>query len=440
VRNELGQHFVRTHGEKLDLTLEIDGTTVNATRTKKGSTFYTVNRPEFENPKEFAKLNGAIPDEVAALGLGNFQIADTTLDPVFASQADSRQFMLQETPMVLNAILGKFSSTERLEAGKREANTRIAEKNFEAKTIAKQVQETEELKAKLTILADRANAITAVVNALTPDIQRREEQVQELNLLISRKTQYEQLLDIIERLPVLDTRPIEKQLTVLGHTEDLLVSQTHLLDLRRITSRLVIPHVDLAEHQAMTMEQAGMLADSLHALTINRRWSAKTEEAIAVWTRIVTAYNLQKALSVTLSMLAADTAGKAREHAMRLDEMHADLNAVYNASLHLHTCLIAMDMVRDRLLRLSELNAQLEPFLGQLAALRCQQGEIEQKLEAAREAERQAKAVRCPHCGLDINDTTGEDHDHSNPISHPAAVAAGSQTGAGNRQAARPSA
>ena len=413
VRNELGQHFVRTHGEKLDITLEIDGTTVNATRTKKGSTVYTVNRPEFETPKEFAKLGGAIPDEVQALGMGDFSIADTTLDPVFASQADARQFMLQETPMVLNAILGKFSSTERLEAGKREANTQIAEKNAEAKTIAKQIQEAEALKGTLVGLVDRANEITAAINVLTPEIQRREEEIPELDLLATRQRQYEQLLGVIAQLPVLDTRPLEKRLLVVGHVGDLVASQDRLQYLRRIVKRLAIPNVDLVIRQAEIVEQTEILGSSLHAFTLNRRWSAKTEEVIAVWTGIVAAYNLRKAIASTLEVLAADAAGEAKARAARLGEMHEGLSATYDASSTLYARLEALRVAQDRILRLSDLSTQVETLDTQLTEAHRQQEAVEQQLEAAREEERKANALHCPKCGFEIDSTTGEAHEHS---------------------------
>jgi hypothetical protein len=59
--------------------------------------------------------------------------------------------MLQDVgPTQMNAILGAFSSTEKLEMGKRETNTRIQQKGSEAKSIATEINEAETRKHKLT--------------------------------------------------------------------------------------------------------------------------------------------------------------------------------------------------------------------------------------------------------------------------------------------------
>ena len=113
-------------------------------RPLKGSTTYTID------DKVFAKLAGAIPDKVKELKFGDVVIGEYDVDPIFGRQ-NSPQFLIDPDtfkPPEVNAILGAFGGTEKLEHGKKEANLRKTQKDAEARTLAVQIRDAEERKSR----------------------------------------------------------------------------------------------------------------------------------------------------------------------------------------------------------------------------------------------------------------------------------------------------
>jgi energy-coupling factor transporter ATP-binding protein EcfA2 len=144
IRNEIEADQIRVGEEDTEVTLEIGGRRITIKRPTGDSNKYLIDG------KLLKRGALEIPDEVKALNMGIIEIGDTKLDPIFSNQHDSK-FMLQDVgPTQMNAILGAFSSTEKLEMGKRETNTRIQQKGSEAKSIATEINEAETRKHKLT--------------------------------------------------------------------------------------------------------------------------------------------------------------------------------------------------------------------------------------------------------------------------------------------------
>lgn len=144
IRNEIEADQIRVGEEDTEVTLEIGGHKITIKRSVGDSNKYLIDG------KLLKRGALEIPDEVKALNMGIIEIGDTKLDPIFSNQHDSK-FMLQDVgPTQMNAILGAFSSTEKLEMGKRETNTRIQQKGSEAKSIATEINEAETRKHKLT--------------------------------------------------------------------------------------------------------------------------------------------------------------------------------------------------------------------------------------------------------------------------------------------------
>ena len=141
IRNELDVAYIRDpKDEPLELTLEHDGHTVVATRSKRGSVAYTIGEDKF------SKLDGDIPEIVKKFNLGEIKIGDFTFDPIFASQ-NRPQFLIDNKtykPSEINAILGAFGGTEKLEAGKKQANLLKTQKDGEARVLAAQIRNSEE--------------------------------------------------------------------------------------------------------------------------------------------------------------------------------------------------------------------------------------------------------------------------------------------------------
>jgi energy-coupling factor transporter ATP-binding protein EcfA2 len=166
LRNELDAAYIRDpKKEPLELTLEINGTTIKATRNKAGKVKYVLNGDE---KNAYTSLDGHIPPPVKDLLCGEITIGDFDFDPIFAVQNDP-QFLLDKRaykPADLNAILGAFGGTEKLEAGKKEAGSRVSDKNGEAKTLAAEIREAEERKDKLMVLSANGDCLQSTLHEL----------------------------------------------------------------------------------------------------------------------------------------------------------------------------------------------------------------------------------------------------------------------------------
>jgi len=166
LRNELDAAYIRDpKNEPLELTLEIDGIKIKATRNKKGKVKYVINGDE---KNAYTSLDGNIPPVVKDLLCGEITVGDFDFDPIFGVQNDP-QFLLDKRaykPADLNAILGAFGGTERLEAGKKEAGSRVSDRNTEAKTIAGEIREAEERKGKLMVLSADGDCLLSTLYEL----------------------------------------------------------------------------------------------------------------------------------------------------------------------------------------------------------------------------------------------------------------------------------
>ena len=171
LRNELPAEFVRDgQDESLSVTCDYANHTISAHRSVKGSTKYVID------DKDYAKLAGGVPDALKDLKFGEVVIGDFDVDPIFGRQ-NSAQFMIDPTaykPTEVNAILGAFGGTEKLEHGKKEANLRKTQKDAEARTIATQIRDAEERKAALTVMQVEVQAVSDALHRLEKDIRKLE--------------------------------------------------------------------------------------------------------------------------------------------------------------------------------------------------------------------------------------------------------------------------
>ena len=160
LRNDLPAEFVKNgQPDKMEVTLETDGHSMMATRTHKGTTKYWVDGEKFE------ALGKEIPKPMEGMGFGEISlgVGIAPLDPIFAEQ-NRAQFLIDPDrykPTELNLILGAFSSTEKLEAGKKEAALRISQRAAETKALAEEIREGEERKVALSALSARAEAVAS---------------------------------------------------------------------------------------------------------------------------------------------------------------------------------------------------------------------------------------------------------------------------------------
>jgi DNA repair exonuclease SbcCD ATPase subunit len=163
LRNDLDANYIRDPKDApLELTVQHEGHIITATRSKKGSVKYRIDG------QDFAKLDGDVPEVVRRLKFGEVRIGDFSFDPIFASQ-NRPQFLIDNDsfkPSEINAILGAFGGTEKLEAGKKQANLQKSQKDGEARVLAGQIRTAEERKAKLTGLSAAVHAAYDRIAAL----------------------------------------------------------------------------------------------------------------------------------------------------------------------------------------------------------------------------------------------------------------------------------
>lgn len=131
-RNEIEAGHIRKGADETKISVEFEGNTATVARNAKG-TSYTVNG------EDFGKLAGDIPSSMATWGFQPVEVGAASIDPVFASQFDA-PFLLTSTPAERNAVFGAFSSTEKLDAGRKEIKAEITALDSEAKTLGAEIE------------------------------------------------------------------------------------------------------------------------------------------------------------------------------------------------------------------------------------------------------------------------------------------------------------
>jgi energy-coupling factor transporter ATP-binding protein EcfA2 len=442
VRNTLNANQVRIGGDGMEISATIEGQTITATRTvgKRGaigSISYQIGANTYD------KLQKKLPDEVQALNMNEIEIGEIKLDPIFASQFGS-QFMLEEKPTPLNQILGAFSSTEKLEGGKRNANQRIAVKNTEAKALAVDIRETAERAAKLTALADQATEIRVTVDALEPELRRQEQAVELLGLLITQKLRLHQLNDLISRFVIPDSEPVARLISITQAFEQARVALSTHQRVTNALSRLIMPNpepvallLNVAEaagqvvtarvaHDRVTSILSRLEVPDATAVISNYKIAHFASQAVSSIERLnvanagyaaceacVQAFNVvgveyKRGLAITAAVAALEARANSRPEAFikKLDARMAKLDktiAGVNGSMN---TLGQLDDLIHRLQRLGLLETALQ-------ARETEYSEASTSLEQLQAAEREhlhhvelAKQVKkvtiCPKCGETI--------------------------------------
>ena len=256
VRNELNANQVRLGGDVMEVQAVINGLTISAKRKRKGSTTYEVGGVDY------AKLGGNVPDTLKDLKFEEILIGDGKLDPIFASQFGG-QFLIEETPAALNAILGAFSCTEKLEAGKREGNIRIAEKNAQAKALAIEAREVEERLARLEVLSDRAAGIQAVMDEVEPVVRVQEKTVEAIAVLIEQLKRVEKIGTALRQVRVPDVERVAAGMSLLTAYKVAAVNLERCNRTKSTLTRLVVPDPTAS---ALQIQQATAFASAGKAL------------------------------------------------------------------------------------------------------------------------------------------------------------------------------
>jgi DNA repair exonuclease SbcCD ATPase subunit len=334
-RNELPADFVRDNqDEDMEVRCEIGGHVITAHRSHKGSTKYEIDG------RDFAKLAGAVPDELKALKFGEVVIGDFDVDPIFGRQ-NSAQFLIDPLtykPTEVNAILGAFGGTEKLEAGKKEANLRKTQKDTEARTIAGQIRESEEKKAALAELVALGDAISDKLHDLEQHVRRLETETYWLDSAVK-------------------------------------VRQT-IVPLRQIMEAIVLPDISGLEQ----LHRQAAFAEQAAEAGAYARWLAKP---IASLSSVTDGWNGARRLWNEIAALeGAITAGK---HVVSTDKLKSSLSgaeAVFSESVRLWNSINRLETLAALL---GELTGSAERLAGVETELAAAQAELKKGL--------------CPKCG-----------------------------------------
>lgn len=356
LRNELDVAYIRNpKDEPLKLTLEHAGKTVVATRTKKGSVHYQIDEEKFD------KLDGDIPPAVKDFKFGEIRIGEFVFDPIFASQ-NRPQFLIDNDtfkPSQINAIFGAFGGTEKLEAGKKQANLQKTQKDAEARVLAGQIRTAEEHKAKLDAMSVRAHALSDEFAGLESFIQQLETETHWL----------EETAQCCKRIA-----PVQRILDSLVPPD-----ATGIEPLRQFSVS--------AEQAALAGSFAKWINRPLQAIeTATEDWNA----ALALWRQI-------KALNETLALIS-DEFDTQELQAFRTEINVNDLISL-RRSIELLEHVIAL---RKELQETAKKSAAIDD---ELSAAQSESADAQKAIhDAALEAERQrAEELKskglCPKCG-----------------------------------------
>lgn len=158
LRNEVSSSHINWGAKEATVTLTPEGGDVISLSRNAKTTNYTVGE------EEFSKLAGNIPPAIQELKCGVVEVGGVKLDPIFAGQFD-QQFMLSLGPTELNSIFGLFSSTEKLNAGKKLAAIKNTELGSNAKFLAKDIQEAEVKKGELETLVQEFEELSVTLES-----------------------------------------------------------------------------------------------------------------------------------------------------------------------------------------------------------------------------------------------------------------------------------
>lgn len=440
IRNLLNLGQRRSGADTVSVSAVIDGRKYTASRTKKGSTVY-----EIEGVSEpYKKLDGAIPPEIENLNMGILELGGVKLDPIFAGQF-GEQFLLQQGPQALNSVLGAFSSTEKLEAGKRTANGRIAEKNVQAKALAVEMREAEERRAKLAALVERADAIQSRIDLLEPFITHQERLVAALQTLIAHRQRLNAIELALSQATVPDLTPVAHGIRASAALHQAIEARTRYNVRQRAIDRIQIPDVAPVAHESQVLTAAGRAIET--RTRFDRRQSAidrlivpdtakaarlagvsvashngaramarlaaanQAMEAIAGvvarWSEIATTYKRMKTTGAAAQARRAQEQSRAASALARLDAHLATITLGIQGVKHSATGISQLAELQRATSSLGTIELQLKVvetgWTGAQEEVRLIQTQWEQHKQDAKKA---GHALTCPNCGTAVSAAT----------------------------------
>jgi ABC-type cobalamin/Fe3+-siderophores transport system ATPase subunit len=397
LRNGITEGQVRLGTKQARVSLSLPDHEIESTRPKRGSASYVVDG------EEFGALGGNVPPVMKDWGYQPVEVNGVKIDPVFAGQFDA-QFLLSSSPAETSAILNAFSSTERLDRGKKTLKGKVGEVDSEAKVLGGQISTLEEQVGLLNEQSVKAEAMRIRINermAVARADQRRSQLLQTLHNALKCSALIQGQITAIDR----GQRQVALALHALSRV--VLLSKLDLVISQRLKGIIQLAALDEVEPKLNIALKAYLRLERIVRLHTGLQRQARNEIQLAALGKVQGALELalqRYKILVRLRALAlADpTAAKAKAaqiHDIDLAPAQAKLK-VLAGLLWLATWTSAVTTTQ----------AELSSVQGTLDAVQREQLEAETAVHAWIEANR---IVTCPKCShefiLSAKDT---DHEH----------------------------
>lgn len=378
LRNELPAEFVRNgQDDAMEVRLVVGGHEVVASRKRKGSSHYTIDG------QEFAKLAGAVPDQVKDLKFGEVIIGDFDVDPIFGRQ-NSAQFLIDPLtykPTEVNAILGAFGGTEKLEHGKKEANLRKTQKDAEARTLANQIRDAEERRAKLETLQPKIEALSDEAHSLGQDVVLLEMDIDWLDVALRYRQEIVRYRQILDALVLPDISGLEEEQRLIQFAQQGALAASYAKWLHKPVRKLEDISTDWKEATDLRAEITAL--ETACAAREKSEWLFNAVEGLqsapVLWTDVRRLWNEIAALE------GAIESGKHVISTDRLKSSQSDVETTFSEVVRLWNGIKRLEVLSTLL---EELKGSVEKLAGVEAELSAAQAELQKGL--------------CPKCGKPI--------------------------------------
>lgn len=375
VRNELPAEWVRNGQEEpLEVTLDADGHKISAQRKRKGSTTYVIDG------KDFAKLDKAVPEDLEKLKFGEVIIGDFDCDPIFGRQ-NSAQFLIDPLtykPGEVNAVLGAFGGTEKLEHGKKQANLRKTQTDAEARTLAAQIRDAEERRAKLTDMQLVGDQIASTLANLEKDVRGLEAEAHWLGETTRYHQEIVKYRQILDAFVLPDIEGLEQEYRLAAFAEQAAESNAYARWLAKPIATLSSASAFWDDVRRIQGEIVAL--ETAQKTRKHSRWLSETSQALgdipAVWSVAKSLWN---------EIVALENAVAAGGHVVSTDKLKSSLSGVdlvYSEAVLLWNSIKRLEGLSALL---GELTGSAERLAGVEAELSAAQAELQKGL--------------CPKCG-----------------------------------------
>jgi energy-coupling factor transporter ATP-binding protein EcfA2 len=374
VRNELPAEWVRDgQDEAMEVTLEVGGHKIFARRKRKGSTTYVIDG------QDFAKLAGTVPDQLKDLKFSEVVIGDFDFDPIFGRQ-NSAQFLIDPLtykPTEVNAILGAFGGTEKLEHGKKEANLRKTQKDAEARTIAAQIRDSEERRAKLTDMQLIGDQTGCALIDLEKDIRGLESEAHWLAETARYRQEIVRYRQILDAFVLPDIAGLEQEYRLARFAEQAAESNAYAKWLSKPIATLSSASAFWVDVSTIRNEIAAL--ETAQKTRKRAEWlsgAATTLEVGTGWVDVRRLWN---------EIVAVENAVAAGKHIVSTDKLKSSLSGVdatFNEAVLLWNSIKRLEALSALL---GELKVSVERLAGVEAELSAAQAELQKGM--------------CPKCG-----------------------------------------